>query len=173
MMKTVMMFTLITLGTLTTHAAKNNVLVSDLLPKYIQSGQFYIDEIERARVVISTTKKQITLSVQPAWTCPEDRVCAAVMPQPLEFTLPLTSAAKGPCDTFVYIASEDKRSAGGVLTVIKVTDNANFYKNCMSFAPVDPVEVSYETAGFKTYMNLEFDYISTFKGEKLEKAKLP
>jgi hypothetical protein len=74
--------------------------------------------------VVNVSRSKITLNLPRAYHCPPGRMCAMVMPAPLNIDLPLVSAEQGSCGERIYVAQRDSRPVDGALQTITVTDHS-------------------------------------------------
>jgi hypothetical protein len=108
----------------------------------------------------------VTLTLQPKFSCPAGRACAEVMPAPVQIRLPLVSVTRGECNTVVYTAKRDLRPVDGGLMQLQIVDNrAN---NCRTFVRVPATGITLSEIGPRASFNEE--RVSTFMATQLVNA---
>lgn len=85
----------------------------------------HVQNATRAKLVLNYDKSTLALSIQVAFHCPEGRICAQVMPMPVQVELPIVSVTNDGCGIRSVTAKLDKRPADGSLQLIRVTDTSN------------------------------------------------
>lgn len=99
-------------------------------------------EVDEAQVKIDYLNQEVTVSVQPRFSCPPNAVCAMVMPLPITYTAKLQSVSYNGCNQRVIEARTDKRLVDGFLTKITVTDSMPMV--CDVFLPNTQVDIEIE-----------------------------
>lgn len=85
----------------------------------------HVQNATRAKLVLNYDKSTLALSIQVAFHCPEGRICAQVMPVPVQIELPIVAVTNDGCGIRSVTAKLDKRPADGSLQLIRVTDTSN------------------------------------------------
>ena len=141
------------------------VVTADLNIVKSETGIFG-NEIVGGNVTVDYFKKEVTLSLQPAWSCPDGAACALVMPQPIEFTAPIVDFEAGMCDAVIVRAEYNDMPVDGLAVEIKVTDSSDI--NCLPLIaiPATQVEIS-----ISFYNRIEGTLVSdkaTLAGDELQ-----
>lgn len=119
-------------------------------------------EISSARILVNLYgERVITLTVNFKNSCPPGRFCAAVMPQPLEVTVPLQKTETGGCGETIYSGAIDQHPVDGIRQALTVVDNSR--NTCKYYLAIPMTEVVYEAEGGRP----QFSERHTMAGEKL------
>lgn len=126
---------------------------------HFQTGTYLADKnITSGSVTIRYIRhQQITLSLQPAFHCPSKVLCAAVMPAPIEFTVPLQSTTVGGCNETIYTGEVNSMPVDGPRTKITVVDNRN--NRCKHFRAIDPTEIRLELESPRPYRSEAYNLV--------------
>lgn len=96
---------------------------------------------EGGNIIINLTKRQIALHINLGFHCPPGRMCAQVMPAPIDVELPIVSQTADTCGTRAYVAVRDERPVDGVKELIRVVDNS--HNRCPHTVMMPATEVTY------------------------------
>lgn len=105
----------------------------------------HVQNASRAQLVLNFDKAEVSLNIKVAFNCPDGRVCAQVMPVPVQVELPIVSIVTDMCGIRTVTAEFDNRVADGELQQIKVTDPSQM--TCRTFVAVQP-KATYVTSYF-------------------------
>lgn len=111
---------------------KTSQLIEFDLPKNMH-------ELLPSVLTIDSVKKTATLILNPRPFCPPGHFCAAVMPQPIVYTLPIVDSKQDNCRVTRYVARKDQRPVDGSLEQLLIIDRTNSI--CESMADVSHLKV--------------------------------
>lgn len=124
-MKQFFLIAVLALTSLQSLAETKTTLEASLTKFTFQNGSpLSLRKINSGHVLIDLEAGQILLTLQPAFFCPGQYVCAMVMPQPVRELLPLKSIRQGGCGETVYTAEKNLLLVDGLRTTIEVVDNS-------------------------------------------------
>lgn len=96
----------------------------------------HVQNATRAQLVLNYDKAEVSLNIKVAFNCPDGRVCAQVMPVPVQVELPIISIDTDMCGIRTVLAELDNRPADGELQQIKIVDPSQI--TCRTFVAVQP-----------------------------------
>lgn len=98
-------------------------------------------------------ERTVTLTLNPAWSCPADTICTMQMPTPIVYTLD-ASFSMDYCGTVYIEGSMDARPVDGAFTSIKARDNSR--NICPTFVALVGTEVNFEKRFWTMFESEEF-----------------
>lgn len=98
--------------------------------------------IKSGTVAVNYFDKNITLTLNPSFHCPQGMMCAQVMPRAIEFKASAMETTTGSCNEKILTAMTDDRDVDGNLVRLTVVDNRD--NTCKYFAPIAMTEVELE-----------------------------
>ncbi len=96
----------------------------------------HVQNATRAQLVLNYDKLEVSLNIKVAFHCPDGRICAQVMPVPVQVKLPIVSVQTDLCGIRTVTALLDGRPVDGELQQIKIIDPSNM--TCRTFVAVQP-----------------------------------
>lgn len=132
-----------------------------------QAGSMHSrNEVTGGYVAIGVyAEKNITLRVDFKSNCPPGAMCIAMMPIPLEVTVPVQSVTVGSCGETIYEGLVDQRPVDGIMQKLTVVDHRT--DTCKYFIAVPPTEVTLERRGYNRLQGGETFELHTFTGVRL------
>jgi len=116
----------------------------NLQPETYLSRQVITD----AQVVVTKTgEPSLYLRIDFKSNCPANAMCIAMMPLPLEVTVPLQSIETGGCHETIYKGVIDQRPVDGLRQELTVVDNRT--NTCKYFAPIPATEVHFSREAYR------------------------
>lgn len=82
----------------------------------------HVQNATRAQLTLNYDKSEVSLNIDVAFHCPDGRICAQVMPVPVQIELPIVSVKTDGCGVRTVTAQLDQRPADGTLQQIKISD---------------------------------------------------
>lgn len=116
--------------------------------------------INSGNVVLNFTTQEINLVLNRSFYCPQGKMCAQVMPSPLQFHVKNMEITVGHCQETIMTGLIDRLPVDGTRTEIQVVDNTT--NKCMTYLPLPETEV---TLKLTSPRNTEETHV--FTGEKL------
>lgn len=105
----------------------------------------HVQNATRAQLVLNYDKSEVSLNIKVAFDCPDGRICAQVMPVPVQVELPIVSVQTDMCGIRTVTAMRDSRPVDGELQQIKIIDPSKM--TCRTFVAVQP-KATYVTSYF-------------------------
>ena len=136
----------------------------------------HVQNATRAELVLNYDKLEVSLNIKVAFHCPDGRICAQVMPVPVQIELPIVGIETDMCGIRTVTAMLDDRPADGELQQIKIIDPSKM--TCRTFVAVQPkatyVTSFYDRLDGKTVTNKSTMLLSlqAVKGENLESVSM-
>lgn len=90
----------------------------------------------RAQLILNYDRLEVSLNIKVAFHCPDGRICAQLMPIPVQVDLPIVSVQTDLCGIRTVIALLDDRPEDGMLQQIKIIDPSK--TTCRTFIAVQP-----------------------------------
>lgn len=106
---------------------------------------------------------QVTLRLDPAWSCPPNALCAMMMPPPIFLTMPIVNTIEDRCGSVITTARVDERPVDGNLAELTIVDHSNSICN---FA-IAATEIEYRTSFYDRRAGHEVRTLSTFEASRL------
>src|SRR5687768_16459627 len=126
-MKNLISIALVVVGSVSrARSLKPSVLQSQLTFFRFQEKTFLASaDINYGNVELNLRKKQLTLTLGPAFRCPPNMFCAQVMPEAIVYQLKLQKPVVGSCGEMIYTADNQAPfMPGSSLIQVEVTDNS-------------------------------------------------
>lgn len=96
----------------------------------------HVQNATRAQLVLNYDLSEVSLNIKVAFHCPDGRICAQVMPVPVQVHLPIVSVHTDLCGIRTVTAMLDDRLVDGMLQQIRITDPSKM--TCRTFIAVHP-----------------------------------
>ena len=96
----------------------------------------HVQNATRAQLILNYDKLEVSLNIKVAFNCPDGRICAQVMPVPVQIDLPIVAVQTDMCGIRTVTALLDGRPADGMLQQIKIIDPSRM--TCRTFVAVQP-----------------------------------
>lgn len=123
-------------------------------------------DIRSGKIALDNLSSEVTLTLNPEFSCPSDQFCPMIALAPVEVTLPVISREVDSCGNVHYTAKKDQRPVDGMNQMIVVSDNrAN---RCLTIVELPPTSVSFLQQGYDRFGQREFRFDHTFTAEPLQ-----
>mgnify|MGYP001556229278 CR=1 FL=1 len=164
-MKTISTAILLCFTATTAHAGRPNPFQPVAQPEVYNLKSVRVDHnsqilptgvIANGALAIDKENREITVSLQPAWSCPADQMCAMVMPQPMTLQLPITYEGGGVAGGRVVVGEATQITAEGIMVRIQILDNGG------PLTP-DPKCDAMEVSVTEMYPRSDVQIVSTMK----------
>lgn len=96
----------------------------------------HVQNATRAQLILNYDNLEVSLNIKVAFHCPDGRICAQVMPVPIQVELPIIDIETDMCGIRTVTAMLDGRPADGELQQIKIIDPSKM--TCRTFVAVQP-----------------------------------
>ena len=96
----------------------------------------HVKNASRAQLILNFDKSVVEFNIQIAFRCPDDRICAQIMPLPVQIELPIISVKTDRCGVRIVEAQLDNQDADGELQKIEIVDPSQ--SSCESLLIVKP-----------------------------------
>ncbi len=118
---------------------------------------------------LDITAHTVSLTLFPAWSCPDDLLCKMSMPPPMTYTVNATFSMDY-CGTVYIEGSVDDRPVDGAFTSVKGKDNSR--DTCPTFIALPGTEVNFEKRSWSMFESEEFVEELYLSGDALEPVEV-
>lgn len=87
----------------------------------------------------------LTVELQPAFFCPDNMMCAQVMPETIKYAVAIQKIEIGNCQETIYSGVQDDSISDGMKVGITVIDNST--NTCEMFVALEGTEVTLKIEG--------------------------